>query len=224
VIQKRPALVCTLGLVAFLYGCGGCDSDAGSSAFPNDCGTATSTGPAAPAFQQTGTGANVVELPSTVDVVNIRGTYVGSSENFVVLADGRLIVNAIIGTSQTPAAHEGTYAVSGGATLEITQANGVQWSIAGVTSAQPPTGLLSKQGTGAAVFELPVRTARYRVQASFAGSGENFVVRVDGRLAINALVGSSQNPTSFDGTYTFAGGRMELLAGAGVEWSVNELR
>jgi hypothetical protein len=223
VVQKLAALLCTFGLVALLSGCGGCDPDAGASTFPNDCGTGSASGPPAAAFQQTGTGASVIDLPSTVDVVRIQATYSGTSENFVVFSNERLIVNAIVGTSQTPAAHDGTYSVGTDATLEITRANGVQWSITGVTSPQPPTGRLSQQGSGAAVFELPARSARYRVQATYAGSSENFAVTVDGRLAINVLVGSSQNPISFGGTYAFNGGRMEVRAGGGVDWRVDEL-
>lgn len=162
-------------------------------------------------------------LPSSVSIVRIEGTSTGVAQNFAVRANGSLIVNEIVGSSRTPANHAGTYSVPAGAVLDIFNATNVNWTISEASSTPaPPTGTFSRQGDGASVFDLPQRTARYSVRASYSGVAQNFAVRVGGSLVVNAIVGSSNTPPAFDGIYSFGGGQVEVLAGPGVLWSFTE--
>ena len=180
--------------------------------------------PANPFFSRTGTGDTTFALPSNVTVLRIQGQSAGTTSNFIVRIGNDLVVNTIIGTNATPQSHDGTYVVAPGANVSITNSNGVSWSF-NATSAQPPptASLFSKSGVGDQVFDLPARIARYRVQASFAGASSNFIVYVAGSLAINSIIGSSQTPVNFDGTYSFAAGaRVQVQNASGVNWSFVE--
>jgi hypothetical protein len=227
-VFRSIAALISLCALALLFGCGGCGSEAGTPGFASascdaDGSAGSAGGVGATGFERSGTGASVFDLPGTVDVVRIQATYPGTSENFAVLADGRLIVNEIIGTTQEPPAHDGTYSVPAGSTIEITQATGVNWVVTASSSAQPPSGSFSRQGQGAAVFDLPARNARYRVRAAYSGSADNFALFVAGRLVVNEIVGTAQTPAEFDGTFALGGGQAEVRAGGGVTWSITEL-
>jgi hypothetical protein len=223
--QARAALlVISLAVAA----CDGGGSDAGACPFPGNCPGSTArpnTGggaAATPGVLQSGTGAFVFTVPTDVSVVRIQGATTSASENFAVRANGRLIVNQVIGTRSTPRGHDGTYSVTAGATLEIFHANNVNWSVSGTSSTPASPGVFDQQGTGAGVFELPQRTARYAVRATNAGASENFAVRVADRLIVNAIIGTGSNPAAFDGIYLLVGGRVEVLTGPGVVWSFSE--
>lgn len=224
--MKLPTAAAPL-FAALLGACGGGGPDAGSCPFPGNC-PGLSAGPSGSAAAssanalQSGTGASVVKLPAGVAVVRIQGTTTSAFENFAVRADGRLIVNQVIGNRSTPTGHDGTYSVAPGATLEIFQANNVKWAVSAASSTPAPPGVFEQRGTGAAVFELPQRTARYAVRASYAGASENFAVRVAGRLVANSIIGAGNSPASFDGSYMLPGGSVEVLTGPGVSWSFSE--
>jgi hypothetical protein len=212
-----------------LSACGGGGPDKGACPFPGTC-TASSGGGSAPAplpgfdgFTQRGTGPSVFTLPASVTTVRIEGTTTSSVENFAVRASGRLIVNEVIGTTQTPTGHAGTYSVPAGALIEVFNATNVTWVVTAATATPVQPGTFSRQGDGAAVFDLPQRTARYRLTATFSGTAENFAVRIGQDLVVNAVIGSSRTPPTFDGIYSLSGGRVEVLAGTGVSWSFTEL-
>jgi hypothetical protein len=217
-------------LAAFvaLSACGGGGPDKGACPFPGNCPGSSSGGSAPPpagfdGFRQQGSGASVVSLPASVSVVRIEATTTSGAQLFAVRAGGSLIVNDVIGTTQSPTAHSGTYSVPAGALLEIIDATNVSWTISAASSAPaPPTGTFSRQGDGAAVFELPQRTARYEIRATYSGTAQSFAVRVGGRLVVNAIVGSSATPPAFDGIYSLAPGQVEVLAEPGVLWSFAE--
>ncbi len=223
--QQLIALVTS----TILVGCGGGGPDKGVCVFaPSDCGsstTAPTTTPTNPSFSRTGTGDATFTLPGTVSVVRIQGQFSGTTSNFIVQVGDDLVVNTIVGTSATPQAHDGTYAVAPGATVTITNSNGVSWSLNATTAQSPPTiGVFSKSGVGDQVMDLPSRNARYRVQASFSGASSNFIVIVAGSLAINSIIGTSLTPSNFDGTYTFASdSRVEIQNAPGVTWSFIEV-
>lgn len=82
----------------------------------------------------------------------------------------------------------------------------------------------TQSGVGASVFDMPVRSARYAVAASYDGTSENFAVKVAGRLVINEVIGTAAEVPGLDGLYLFDGGVVEVLAGPGVKWSFVELR
>ena len=82
----------------------------------------------------------------------------------------------------------------------------------------------TKTGTGDNVFELPARSIKIRVQAEFAGTSSLFFVDVAGKSLIIELIGSSQTPAAFDGTYLLQnGGIVEITKSSGVSWSFTEV-
>jgi hypothetical protein len=83
-----------------------------------------------PLFTANGTGNTVFDMPTTVARVRIIGTYTGNSSNFIVRIGSSLVVNDIIGTSQTfggRTVSDGTYLTTGGV-VSITNSAGVVWS------------------------------------------------------------------------------------------------
>jgi len=222
-------LIIALLASTILAACGGGGPDTGVCVFaPSDCRsspTAPNTTPTNPSFSRTGTGDTTFILPSTVTVVRIQAQFTGSTSNFIVRVGSDLVVNTIVGTSAASQTHDGTYVVAPGATVTITNSNGVSWGLSSTSAQAPPAGgVFSKSGIGDQVFDLPSRNARYRVQANFPGTSSNFIVYVAGSLAINSIIGISQTPVAFDGTYAFSSGaRVEIQNAPGVTWSFIEL-
>lgn len=217
-----------------LASCGGGGDQAGSCFIgTSQCqaggngytGTGPGPGPVQE-FSASGVGDRDFLLPQAVDVVRIQGSFQGSSANFIVRVGSDLPVNEIIGTSAFPQAHDGTYVVTGGSQVSISNSNGVAWSITSV--AADPAGTsrpFTKEGTGSRVFYLPTRTASYRIRASYAGTGsENFIVRADGSSVVNEIVGRGSSPSGYDAVWTLpAGARVEVREANGVSWRFDEV-
>ena len=207
-----------------VFGTSACSKNSGSTSGPGPgpgpgSGSGSSSG-----FTQSGTGDSVFVIPSNVSVLRLQAQFAGSSSNFVVQVDGRLLVNEIIGTSRSPPSFDGTYVVTPGAQVAITNASGVAWTAtaAGVDSGST-AGSFARSGTGDLVFELPSRVSRYRIQATYAGSSQNFVVYSSGSLLVNSIIGTSRTPANFDGTYALpSGSRIETKNSSGVSWSFIE--
>lgn len=83
-------------------------------------------------------------------------------------------------------------------------------------------------GSGNTVFDVPNYVRRVRVQGSFSGSCQNFVVWIGGRLIVNEILGSCSvaSGRSYDGTHQLQtnGGMGETRNSNGVSWSITELR
>ena len=217
--------------LALLSGCGGGGPDSGACAFaPSNCvdsqggAPGAGTGSSTP-FSRSGVGDTAFVLPASVSIIRVQAQLDGTSSNFIVRAGSDLVVNTIVGTGATPQTHDGTYVVTAGSPLTISNANGVNWTINSSSAQSPPaSGLFSKSGSGDQVFDLPSRSGRYRVTGAFPGTSSNFIVYVSGSLAINSIIGSSQSPTTFDGVYTLPiNGRVETRNSSGVSWSFVEL-
>lgn len=213
-----------------LIACGGGGDQAGTCEFgPSACGGGTGSvgGPTSilTPFSQSGVGDSVFSLPPSVNIVRIQGTFPGSSSNFIVNISTNLVVNTIVGTRAFPQAHAGTYIVPAGGTVSITNSSGVSWSVSStLAESSANTFPFSKTGTGDAVFDLPNRTMRYRIRATFPGSSSNFIVRAGGSLLVNELVGVSVAPSSFDGIFAIpAGARIEVRNSSGVSWNFTEV-
>ncbi len=88
--------------------------------------------PAAPSsgsFSLGGQGDAVFLLPQRTANYRITASFPGTSSNFIVYADRRLVINTIIGTSQSPASSDGSYALPAGALVEVVNAPGVNWQV-----------------------------------------------------------------------------------------------
>ena len=79
-------------------------------------------------FTKSGSGDTVFDIPARVTRIRVQGTFTGATSNFIVKVAGSNIVNVIIGTSRDPVALDGTYALVGGGTVEITSSSGVLWT------------------------------------------------------------------------------------------------
>lgn len=84
-------------------------------------------------------------------------------------------------------------------------------------------GVFTKTGSGDSTFDIPSGVTRIRIQAS-TDTSANFIVRIDGRLFVNEILGGTLNPQSFDGTYSLqGGGTTEIVNSSGVKWTFTEV-
>jgi len=238
--MKTFIWVCIFSPIFFLVSCGGGGGNPGEcSGSPVYCAefastegavTSGSTGGStvvAGSFSKTGTGDMVFEIPASVTRIRIQGSYADNSSFFVVKVAGSLLVNELIGTDWSSTTFDGTYLVTGGGTVEITKSSGVDWTITQVVASSVPanpSGLYANAGAGDTVFEIPASVTKIRIQGSYAGNSSFFVVRVDGTLLVNELIGTDWPSTTFDGTYSVIGGStVEITKSSYVAWTFTEV-
>lgn len=224
----RTILILAVAMT-LVAGCGGGGDQKGECVFgPRACGS-SSVSPSTPGsgstsdFTQSGTGDSVFSIPSNVSLLRIQAQFAGSSSNFIVRIAGQTVVNEIIGTSRNPPSFDGTYVVTPGAQVEIRDSTGVSWTATAARVDPAVGGLFARSGTGDTVFDLPTRASRYRIQATFAGASQNFIVRANESAIVNSIIGTSRTPMNFDGTYALPGAsRIEIRNSSGVSWSFTE--
>lgn len=76
-----------------------------------------------------GVGDQVFYLPNRSSTYRIRASYPSASQNFIVYANDALVVNEILGTSNTPAAYDGIIAMPAFAQVEIRGSPGIIWEV-----------------------------------------------------------------------------------------------
>ena len=97
-------------------------------------------------------------------------------------------------------------------------------SAAGTGGSITPTGGFTKTGTGDAVFTIPADVTRIRIQGAYAGDSSSFIVWVGDSLPVNKTIGTSQSPSTFDGTYLATGGdTVEIKNSNGVNWTITQV-
>jgi hypothetical protein len=64
-------------------------------------------------------------------------------------------------------------------------------------------------------FEMPTTVRRVRIQANFPTLTANFVVVINGRIVVNAVLGTAQTSTSYDAVHSTTGGAVEVIASSG---------
>jgi len=74
----------------------------------------------------------------------------------------------------------------------------------------------SMAGTRSEKFAMPTTVRRVRIRANFPTLIANFVVVVNGRVIVNAVLGTGQQSTSYDAVHETAGGPVEVIASSGV--------
>ena len=83
-----------------------------------------------PLFTQSGTGNNVIDLPSSVTRLRITGQYSGNSSNFVIWCGSQLVVNELLGTAWNQTSYSGTHQISSpGCAARIENSTGVAWTL-----------------------------------------------------------------------------------------------
>ena len=89
-----------------------------------------------------------------------------------------------------------------------------------------PPPIFTRTGTGANVFDMPTYVTRIRIQGSYSGNCENFVVRIAGRLIVNEILGtcSVASGRNYDGTFVATGGVTEVVLSTGITWTFTEVR
>jgi hypothetical protein len=88
--------------------------------------------------------------------------------------------------------------------------------------------IFTRSGVGDTVFDLPSYVTRIRVDATYGGSCQNFIVRVNGSTIINVIIGTcsvADTRSPFTGTYAIAGGgQVSIVSSTGIQWTFTEVR
>lgn len=87
--------------------------------------------------------------------------------------------------------------------------------------------IFTRSGTGDTVIDgMPSYVTRVRVIGTYTRNSSNFVVRVNGRLLVNELLGTGWGTTRYDGTLLLpaGAGTIEITISSGVVWSITEVR
>ena len=86
----------------------------------------------------------------------------------------------------------------------------------------------SRSGIGNNVFDAPSYVNRVRIQGEVdSDDSSNFIVRCDGRLIVNGILGNRWGSTTYDGTHSVSscsGKEFEITHAAGVSWTFTEVR
>jgi hypothetical protein len=184
--------------------------------------TPTPTPPARTTFNLTGNVANArlttIRIPNAT--LTIQG---GANDGKTTASDsaGNYTLSSLTPSTFTVVSHAAGY-IDG--SQSVTVGNGD-------TSVQilmdPP--LFIQSGVGDNVFALPAFVSKVRVDATYPGSCQNFVVKgtVSG-LLINIIIGTcsiADTRSPFSGTYLVKGGEtLQTTISTGVSWTVTEQR
>jgi hypothetical protein len=91
-----------------------------------------------------------------------------------------------------------------------------------------PSQLFTQSGVGDNVFTIPGYVTRVRVDGSFQGSCQNFIVNANNRLLINVIIGTcsvADTKSPFTGTYAISGATSVAITGStGIAWTFTEVR
>lgn len=91
----------------------------------------------------------------------------------------------------------------------------------------PPPPIFTRSGIGADVFDLPSGVSRVRIEGTYSGFCENFIIHIGGSSIVNEILGtcSSASGTSFSGTFLTPTGRtVEIKNATGISWTFTEVR
>ena len=77
-------------------------------------------------------------------------------------------------------------------------------------------------GISNTVFDMPTYVSRVRVIGTYTGYSSNFIVKVNGRLLVNELLGTSWPQTRYDGVALTTGGVTEITSSTGVSWTFTQ--
>ena len=103
-----------------------------------------------------------------------------------------------------------------------------QGKLGGVTVSVPPP--FSQSGVGDNVFAIPSFVTRVRVDATYGGTCQNFIVRISTQPTslINVIIGTcsvADTRSPFSGTYAINnGGTVTITNSTGVNWTFTQLR
>lgn len=90
--------------------------------------------------------------------------------------------------------------------------------------------LFVQTGVGDSVFTVPSKVRRMRIDASYSGFCQNFIVRISTTATslVNVIIGTcsvADTPSPFSGTYAINnGGTVSITGSTGVSWTFTEVR
>jgi hypothetical protein len=103
-----------------------------------------------------------------------------------------------------------------------------QGKTGGVTISVPPP--FSQSGSGDNVFTIPSTVTRIRIDATYTGSCQNFIVRISTQPTslVNVIIGTcsvADTRSPFTGTYAINnGGTVTITNSTGINWTFTQLR
>jgi hypothetical protein len=153
---------------------------------------------------------------AAAEVVVLDGQFAGSTHT--VGEDGTITLTGAQGNLNMEATHTGYRKARDG--VGPCASSGCT---ATISFALDRTNPWRRQGTGANVFNMPTDLRRVRIQAVYSGSGENFVVRIGGRLVVNTILGTRWPSTTYNGVHLVQGGVVEVRLSEGVSWSITQV-
>jgi hypothetical protein len=73
---------------------------------------------------------------------------------------------------------------------------------------------------------MPATVRRVKITGFSTGRTQNFAVKINRRLTVNALLGTNAGTegVNFTGTYAVQGGQVEVFDSNGVRWVFEEVR
>jgi len=90
--------------------------------------------------------------------------------------------------------------------------------------------LFIRSGVGDNVFDIPTKVKRIRIDATYSGSCQNFIVRISTSTTslVNVIIGTcsvADTRSPFSGTYAInSGGTVTITSSTGVAWTFTEVR
>lgn len=213
-----------LALAAICASCGSSSSPSAPSTSSTTAAPATPAPAAAPAT------ATTFALSGTI---SFTGLGTGLANASVTILDG---VNAGKATQTNEAgAYTLTGLTSGGFNVSITAS--------GFTSTTRPVNLTTNQtlsvsllpsslwvnsGVGDNVFSIPAYVTKVRIDGSYQGSCQNFIVKAGTSLLVNVIIGTcsvADTHSPFSGTYVVtAGSQVQITSSTGIAWTFTEVR
>lgn len=211
--------IAVLGIALFALGATGC-KQANTPTQPNTPAPQPAPGPVTyniAVSVQTLRGGGVAG--ATIEILD--GQFAG--QTFTVGADGTTTLTGAQGNMNLEARSAGCASVRGGVGPPAT--SGATQSVT-FTLQTPGGSPWTRSGSGDNVLDMPRCVDRVRIQGSFGGSCQNFVVEVDGDLLVNEILGTCSVAIgpNFEGTFATTGGQAEVRISAGVSWTFTEIR
>ena len=208
-------------IVAML--CSACGGNSPTTPTP----TPTPTPPATPtvtsvAVTTTGcTNGSTCTVPATLQLSAVATLSNGSTQTVTTQAQWSSTNPSVAEVSQSGVV---TARNTGGADVTAVY----QGKLGGVTINVPPP--WSQTGVGDNVFKVPTYVTRMRIDATYGGSCQNFIVRISTQPTslVNVIIGTcsvADTRSPFTGTYAINnGGVVTITSSTGVNWTFTQLR
>jgi hypothetical protein len=219
------SLCAVLALALIATACG-----SSSPAAPSSTASTSTTATPAPAAPAPTPVATTFTLSGSI---TFQGLGTGIPSASVTILDG---ANAGKTVQTDPAGHyELTGLTSGGFNVSITSSGfiGVTRPVnlsanSTLSAALLPSALFTQSGVGDNVFTVPGYVTKVRIDGSYQGSCQNFIVKAGTSLLVNIIIGTcsvADTHSPFSGTYVITpGSQVQITSSTGIAWTFTEVR